>query len=108
MKSKLSLLKHQKAFVLSKFKHTILVAGFGSGKTEAAVAKAAYKLTSTSSKLNVGYYLPNYPLINDIAVPSLPKMDFTKLPGYVSAERFSGFRREEELAIPENIILGEN
>jgi len=69
MKSKLSLLKHQKEFVLSKFKHTILVAGFGSGKTEAAVAKAAYKLTSTSSKLNVGYYLPNYPLINDIAVP---------------------------------------
>ena len=69
MKSKLILLKHQKSFVLSKFKHTILVAGFGSGKTEAAVSKAAYKLTSTSSKLNVGYYLPNYPLINDIAVP---------------------------------------
>lgn len=69
MKSKLSLLKHQKEFVISKFKHTILVAGFGSGKTEAAVSKAAYKLTSTSSKLNVGYYLPNYPLINDIAVP---------------------------------------
>ena len=69
MKSKLSLLKHQKQFVLSKYKHTILVAGFGSGKTEAAVSKAAYKLTSTSSKLNVGYYLPNYPLINDIAVP---------------------------------------
>lgn len=69
MKSKLTLLKHQKSFVLSKFKHTILVAGFGSGKTEAAVSKAAYKLTSTSSKLNVGYYLPNYPLINDIAVP---------------------------------------
>lgn len=69
MKSKLFLLKHQKSFVLSKFKHTILVAGFGSGKTEAAVSKAVYKLTSTSSKLNVGYYLPNYPLINDIAVP---------------------------------------
>lgn len=69
MKSKILLLKHQKEFVLSKFKHTILVAGFGSGKTEAAVSKAAYKLTSTSSKLNVGYYLPNYPLINDIAVP---------------------------------------
>lgn len=69
MKSKLRLLKHQRAFVVSKYKHTILVAGFGSGKTEAAVAKAVYKLTSTSSKLNVGYYLPNYPLINDIAVP---------------------------------------
>lgn len=68
-KSILKLLKHQRAFVISKIKHTILVAGFGSGKTEAAIAKAVYKLTSTSSKLNVGYYLPNYPLINDIAVP---------------------------------------
>lgn len=69
MKSILKLLKHQRRFVVSKSKHTILVAGFGSGKTEAAVTKAVYILTSTSSKLNVGYYLPNYPLINDIAVP---------------------------------------
>jgi len=68
-KSKLRLLKHQRAFVLSKAKHTILVAGFGSGKTEGAITKAVVKLSSTSKKLNVGYYLPNYPLINDIAVP---------------------------------------
>lgn len=68
-KSKLRLLKHQKTFVLSKAKHTILVAGFGSGKTEGAVTKAVVKLASTNKKLNVGYYLPNYPLINDIAVP---------------------------------------
>lgn len=69
MKSVLKLLKHQRSFVLSRIKHTILVAGFGSGKTEAAVTKAVVRLVSTSSKLNVGYYLPNYPLINDIAVP---------------------------------------
>jgi hypothetical protein len=68
-KSRLSMLKHQKEFILSKAKHTILVAGFGSGKTEGAITKAVVKLASTSKKLNVGYYLPNYPLINDIAVP---------------------------------------
>lgn len=68
-KSIIKLLKHQRAFVVSRIKHTILVAGFGSGKTEAAVTKAVYILTSTHKKLNVGYYLPNYPLINDIAVP---------------------------------------
>lgn len=68
-KSIIKLLKHQRVFVVSRIKHTILVAGFGSGKTEAAVTKAVYVLTSTHKKLNVGYYLPNYPLINDIAVP---------------------------------------
>ncbi len=65
----LSLLSHQEDFLFSDAKHTILVAGFGSGKTEAAVTKACVKLMTTSQKLNVGYYLPNYPLINDIAVP---------------------------------------
>jgi len=65
----LSLLSHQEDFLFSDAKHTILVAGFGSGKTEAAVTKACVKLMTTSPKLNVGYYLPNYPLINDIAVP---------------------------------------
>lgn len=65
----LSLLGHQEDFVLSKAKHTILVAGFGSGKTEAAVVKSVVILITTNPRLNVGYYLPNYPLINDIAVP---------------------------------------
>ena len=65
----INLLKHQEDFVFSTHKHTILVCGFGAGKTEAGVAKATIKLITTSSKLNVGYYLPNYPLINDIAVP---------------------------------------
>lgn len=69
MKIELSLLSHQEDFVFSDHKHTILVAGFGSGKTEGAVSKAVIKLITTSSRLNVGYYLPNYPLINDIAVP---------------------------------------
>lgn len=66
---KIRLLNHQRSFVASKAKHTILVAGFGSGKTEAAVTKAVTKLLGTGPRLNVGYYLPNYPLINDIAVP---------------------------------------
>ena len=69
MQLNISLLTHQEAFLFSKSKHTILVAGFGSGKTEGAVVKTFLKLISTDKKLNVGYYLPNYPLINDIAVP---------------------------------------
>ena len=69
----ISLLGHQEDFLFSEFKHTILVAGFGSGKTEAAVTKAVIKLMTTDSNLNIGYYLPNYPLINDIAVPRFQK-----------------------------------
>jgi hypothetical protein len=69
MEINLSLLGHQEDFVFSNAKHTILVAGFGSGKTEAAIVKSAIKLMTTASNLNIGYYLPNYPLINDIAVP---------------------------------------
>lgn len=65
----LSLLIHQEQFLLSNYKHTIMVAGFGSGKTEGAISKAVTKLITTTKNLNVGYYLPNYPLINDIAVP---------------------------------------
>lgn len=65
----LKLLPHQDDFVASTAKHTTLVAGFGSGKTEGAVTKACVRLIETSPRLNVGYYLPNYPLINDIAVP---------------------------------------
>lgn len=69
MELNLNLLPHQEDFLFSEAKHTILVAGFGSGKTEGAIVKAGVKLITTSPRLNVGYYLPNYPLINDIAVP---------------------------------------
>lgn len=65
------LLKHQKSFLKSQKKHTVLVAGFGSGKTHAGVSKVIYKLVTTSRKLNVAYYLPNYNLITDIAVPRI-------------------------------------
>lgn len=69
MKINLSLLGHQEDFVFSNAKHTILVAGFGSGKTEAAVTKLIIK--HIESKRNVAYYLPNYPLISDIVVPRI-------------------------------------
>lgn len=69
MTLELSLLPHQDDFVFSEAKHTVLVAGFGSGKTEGAVVKSCIRLIETNPRLNVGYYLPNYPLINDIAVP---------------------------------------
>jgi phage terminase large subunit len=65
----LSLLPHQEDFLLSEFKHTVLVAGFGSGKTEAAVSKLVVK--HIQSRRSVAYYLPNYPLIFEIAVPRI-------------------------------------
>ena len=44
----INLLKHQEEFVFSTHKHTILVCGFGAGKTEDGVAKATIKLITTS------------------------------------------------------------
>lgn len=70
----LTLLGHQFDFVNSEAKHTVLVGGFGSGKTEGGISKAFFKLISTHKKLSVCYYLPNYPLINDVAVPRLSEI----------------------------------
>ena len=68
--STISLLKSQIDFVRSKAAHTGLVAGFGSGKTEAAVAKIIIKKVEYPS-VNVAYYLPTYNLIKDIALPRI-------------------------------------
>ena len=71
MKVEFKLLKHQKEFLASNKKHSVLVCGFGAGKTHAGVAKSIFKLITSHKRLNVAYYLPNYPLINDIAVPRI-------------------------------------
>ena len=64
----IKVLKHQKAFILSKAVHTGLVAGFGAGKTEAAIKKTIIKKLRYP-QYPVAYYLPTYPLIKDIAYP---------------------------------------
>ena len=73
---------HQRKFIRSKAKHTALVAGYGAGKSYAAVAKTIIKKLQYRN-VNVAYYLPTYGLINDVAIPKFSEqlnqygIDFT-------------------------------
>lgn len=55
-------------FVTSPAKFPAMVAGFGSGKTEAGIARAL-ALKIKYPKNDVGYYLPTYDLVQKIAYP---------------------------------------
>lgn len=60
-------------FVSASEKFPALVAGFGAGKTHAAIARAlALKLQYP--KQNVAYYLPTYDLVSTIAFPRFAEM----------------------------------
>ena len=65
---RIKVLKHQKAFIDSDYRHTGLVAGFGAGKSHAGVYKTIKKKVQHDG-IDVAYYLPTYPLIRDIAFP---------------------------------------
>jgi len=65
--------KPQYEFITTKAKFPAMVAGLGSGKTEAAVQRLLSKKL-TSPKTNVAYYLPTYDLINTIAIPRIEKI----------------------------------
>src|SRR5690606_12415482 len=65
---RIKVLKHQKAFIDSDYRHTGLVAGFGAGKSHAVVYKTIKKKVQHDG-IDVAYYLPTYPLIRDIAFP---------------------------------------
>ena len=62
----IGLLDHQYQYLESNAPSTGLVAGFGSGKSIAATLKCIEKLKSNPG-IQVGYYLPTYPLIKSIA-----------------------------------------
>lgn len=64
-KVEIQLLDHQDEFLYSDHPSTGLVAGFGSGKSYIGAIKSSKKLIEL--KTNVGYYLPTYQLIKDIA-----------------------------------------
>jgi len=64
----IELLKHQLEFIQSNYRHTGLVGGFRSGKSQAGVYKTLSKKLSLP-KIDVAYYLPTYGLIKDIAYP---------------------------------------
>lgn len=60
--------KPQTAFVNSTYPYPAMVAGFGSGKTEAHVVRIV-KLKLKHPGLNVAFYLPTYDLVDLIGIP---------------------------------------
>ena len=66
-------LDHQREFINSNNPTTGLIAGFGSGKSYAGTLKTIIK-KMMYPKVNVSYYLPNYPLIRDICFEAFPQM----------------------------------
>lgn len=63
----------QRAFVTSTEAYPCFVGGFGSGKTAAAMARAM-ALKVRCREQSIAYYLPTYPLIEDIAFQRFPEL----------------------------------
>ena len=63
----------QRAFVTSRATYPAFVGGFGSGKTAAAIARAM-ALKVACREQSIAYYLPTYPLIQDIAFERFPEL----------------------------------
>lgn len=63
----------QKAFATTKDPFPLFVGGFGSGKTAAAIARAM-ALKSHFRECDIAYYLPTYPLVEDIAFRRFPEL----------------------------------
>ena len=69
----MSLTPTQKAFATSREPFPCFVGGFGSGKTAAAIARAmALKAHFRTS--DIAYYLPSFPLVEDIAMRRFPEL----------------------------------
>ena len=62
----INILEHQAEFINSTHRHTGLVGGFRSGKSQAGVFKTIAKKLQLPG-VDVAYYLPTYGLIKDIA-----------------------------------------
>lgn len=69
----MSLSPTQRAFAASRDTFPAFVGGFGSGKTTAAMARAM-ALKAHCREQDVAYYLPTYPLIEDIAFQRFPAL----------------------------------
>lgn len=63
----------QRAFALCLEPFPAFVGGFGSGKTAAAMARAMH-LKGLCPQQSIAYYLPTYPLIQDIAFERFPAL----------------------------------
>jgi hypothetical protein len=63
----------QKAFATSREPYPAFVGGFGSGKTAAAIARAM-ALKAHFRDCDLAYYLPSFPLVEDIALKRFPEL----------------------------------
>lgn len=63
---------HQSAFIKSTHKHTALIGGYGSGKTNVAIDKIIVKHLQSNGKA-VAYYLPTFKLIKEVALERFPE-----------------------------------
>jgi Terminase large subunit, T4likevirus-type, N-terminal/Terminase RNaseH-like domain len=63
----------QRAFVTSPDAYPAFVGGFGSGKTAAGIARAM-RLKIMCREQDIAYYLPTYPLVEDIALRRFPEL----------------------------------
>lgn len=63
----------QRAFVTCREPYPCFVGGFGSGKTAAAMARAM-SLKVMCREQSIAYYLPTYPMIEDIAFQRFPAL----------------------------------
>ena len=72
MNKEIRLLPHQYDFITSE-QNTMLVAGYGSGKSHIGTIKTIYKKLQYPDK-KVAYYLPTYGLIRDIAFDKFPTL----------------------------------
>lgn len=69
----MSLTPTQKAFATSRAAFPAFVGGYGSGKSAAAIARAM-ALKAHFREQDVAYYLPTYPLVEDIAYRRFPEL----------------------------------
>lgn len=69
----MALSETQKAFATSREPYPCFCGGFGSGKTAAAIARAM-ALKAHFRTCDIAYYLPTYPLVEDIAFRRFPDL----------------------------------
>ena len=69
----MSLTQAQRAFATSREPFPAFVGGFGSGKTAAGIARAMALKTHFPDQ-DVAYYLPTFPLVEDIALRRFPDL----------------------------------
>lgn len=69
----MSLTETQRAFATSREPFPAFIGGFGSGKTAAAIARAM-ALKAHFRGCDIAYYLPTFPLVEDIALRRFPEL----------------------------------